>query len=92
MKCAINKVFVVLVVLLFLGILFSCAKKPNEEQIQALEETKAAALSAEKSLAEKQKERSELEATLAAKKKELEDVKMEKDKVLEKLEAQKAGN
>ena len=92
MKFAINKVLVFLLVLLFIGTLFNCKGHPDEEQIQALEETKAAALAAEKSLADKQKERNELEATLAAKKKELEEVKMEKENVLQKLEAKKAEN
>jgi septal ring factor EnvC (AmiA/AmiB activator) len=89
MKFAFSKVKVSLVAALFCCLLFSCAKKPNEEQIKALEETKAAALTAEKSLADKQRERSELEANCEAKKKELDQVKLEKETVLQKLEEKK---
>lgn len=90
MKFAFSRVKVFLITALFFCLLFSCAKKPNEEQVKALEETKSAALAAEKSLADKQKERSELESQCEAKKKELDQVKLEKETVLQKLEAQKA--
>lgn len=73
---------------LLLIFLIACTSHPNEEQIQALEETKAAALAAEKTLAEKKQERKALEAKLEAKKAELAKVQAEKAKVMEKLEQQ----
>ncbi len=74
---------------LFLVLLFgvstisltSCGWKPSEEEIKQLEETKAAALSAEKTLADKKAERQELEAKVKAKQAELEKVKKDKENV-----------
>lgn len=76
---------------LVLIFLIACTSHPDEEQIQALEETKAAALAAEKTLAEKKQARKELEAKLEAKKAELEKVKAEKAKVLQKVEQKTAA-
>jgi len=56
----------------------SCTWHPSEEEIKALEETKSAALSAEKSQADKKAERQELERKVAAKKAELEKAKADK--------------
>ncbi len=75
---------------LVLIFLIACTSHPDEEQIQALEETKTAALAAEKTLAEKKQARKDLEAKLEAKKAELVKVKAEKEKVLQKVE-QKAA-
>ena len=72
--------------ILVLTFLIACTSHPNEEQIQALEETKTAALAAEKTLADKKQERKDLEAQLEAKKTELVKVKAEKEKVMQKLE------
>ncbi|MCK5033604.1 MAG: hypothetical protein KAS18_08215 [Calditrichia bacterium] len=72
--------------ILVLTFLVACTSHPNEEQIQALEETKTAALAAEKTLADKKQERKDLEAQLEAKKTELVKVKAEKEKVMQKLE------
>jgi predicted exporter len=58
-----------------------CGWKASEEDIKALEETKEAALAAEKSLEEKTSERMELEKKVAAKKAELEKVTADKEKV-----------
>jgi len=74
---------------LFLVLLFgvstlsltSCGWKPSEEEIKQLEETKAAALSAEKTLADKKAERQELEAKVRAKQAELDKVKKDKENV-----------
>ena len=63
---------------------------PDEDQIKALEETKAAALSAEQALAQKKQESSDLAAKLEAKKAELEKVKKEKELVLQRLEQKKS--
>ncbi len=76
---------------LVLTFLIACTSHPDEDQIQALEETKTAALAAEKTLAEKKQERKALEAKLEAKKTELEKVKAEKAKVLQKLEQKAAA-
>ena len=76
---------------LVLTFLIACTSHPNEEQIQALEETKTAALAAEKTLAEKKQARKDLEAKLEAKKAELAKVKAEKTKVLQKVEQKTAA-
>lgn len=67
----------------------SCAWHPSEEEIKALEETKAAALSAEKTQADKKVELQDLERKLAAKKAELEKVKADKAKVQQHVEQSK---
>lgn len=61
--------------------LSSCKWKPSEEQIKTLEETKAAALSAEKTLAQKKTERQGWEKKVAAKKAELQKVQADKESV-----------
>lgn len=76
--------------ILVLMFLVACSSHPDEEQIQALEETKAAALAAEKTLADKKQERKDLESQLEAKKTELAKVKAEKEKVMQKLEQNQA--
>ena len=91
MKFLLNSLRIFLSVLLFAGFLASCASHPDEDQIKALEETKAAALSAEQTLAQKKQESSDLTAQLEAKKAELEKVKKEKELVLQRLEEKKAG-
>ena len=91
MKFLLNSLKIFLSVLLFAGFLASCASHPDEDQIKALEETKAAALSAEQSLAQKKQESSDLSAQLEAKKAELEKVKKEKELVLKRLEEKNAG-
>ncbi len=70
----------------------SCGWKPSEEDIKQLEETKSAALSAEKTLADKKAEKQELEAKLRAKKAELEKVKKDKENVQKHVESQQQTN
>jgi len=66
--------------------LFSgCTKHPNEEQLNTLEETKKAALTAEDELAQKQQEKADLENELAEKKQKLEEAKSEKEAIKSKL-------
>jgi len=91
MKFLSRTLKIMLSVALFAGFLASCASHPDEDQIKALEETKAAALSAEQTLAQKKQERSDLEAKLAAKKDELEKVKREKELVLQRLAEKNAA-
>ena len=91
MKLVLSKLMVVFAVLLMFAFLVSCTSHPNEEQIQALEETKSATLAAEKTLADKKSEASALEAKVKEKQAELEKVKAEKAKVLQKIEAAKAA-
>jgi hypothetical protein len=86
MKLLLNSLRVFLSIGLLAGLLVSCASHPDEDQIKALEETKAAALSAEQALVQKNQENSDLEAKLEAKKVELENVKKEKELVLQRLE------
>lgn len=79
---------ILVMAILVLAFFVACTSHPDEEQIKALEETKAAALAAEKTLADKKQERKDLESQLAAKKSELAKVKAEKEKVMQKLEQQ----
>ena len=90
MKLLLNSLRIFLSIGLLAGFLASCASHPDEDQIKALEETKAAALSAEQGLAQKKQESSDLEAKLEAKKAELEKVKKEKELVLQRLEQKKS--
>lgn len=64
-----------------------CARHPSQEQLQALEETKQAALAAERQLSECQKEKADLEKQLKAKQNELAKVKSEKSMVQSKLQS-----
>ncbi len=72
------RIFMLAVISVAMLTLTSCKWKPSEEQIKTLEETKAAALSAEETLQKKKAERQEWEKKVAAKKAELE--KLQKDK------------
>jgi septal ring factor EnvC (AmiA/AmiB activator) len=66
-------------------ILGGCTRYANEDQMQALEETRMAAEDAQKKLAELNQEKAALEVKLAEKKAELEKVKAEKDMIQERL-------
>jgi len=68
-------------------LLVGCAGGPNENQLQVLEETKAAALAAEEKLADCQSEKRELESQLADAKQKVERMNQEKADVLKRLEA-----
>ena len=81
---------IVMMSALVLAFLVACTSHPNEEQVQALEETKAAALAAEKNCSDKKQERKALEAKLETKKAELAKVQAEKAKVLQKVEQKSA--
>jgi len=70
--------------------LTSCAWKPSDEEVKQLEETKSAALSAEKTLADKKVERQALESKVRAKKAELEKIKADKASVQQHVEQAKA--
>ncbi len=78
-----NKLRILLLGLISVAMLSlsSCKWKPSEEQIKTLEETKAAALSAEETLQKKKAERQEWEKKVAAKKAELEKLKKDKESV-----------
>lgn len=78
-----NKLRVLLAILFGVATisLTSCGWKASEEEKQQLEETRDAALSAEKTLADKKAEKADLEAKVAAKKAELEKVKADKASV-----------
>ena len=91
MKILVKVLRLMIPVVVIASFIAGCASHPDEEQIQALEEVKAAALSAEQTLANKKQEASDLEAKCEAKKAELEKVKKEKETVLKKLEAKKAA-
>jgi septal ring factor EnvC (AmiA/AmiB activator) len=85
----LRKVFTSILLVLFVFgtmAITSCTSHPNEEQIKALEEAKAAALAAEKTQAEKVKERQDLERQVKTKEAELAKVKADKEKVKQFLE------
>ncbi len=68
----------------------SCGWKPSDKEIKQLEETKSAALSAEKTLADKKAERQDLENKVRAKKAELEKVQKDKQNVQNHVNEQNA--
>ncbi len=78
--------FAAIALLLSLFALSGCTKHPSDEELQVLEETKAAALAAEEAQADCESEKSELENQLAGKKQKLEDMEKEKEAVSERLE------
>ncbi|MFQ5602140.1 MAG: hypothetical protein ACE5HS_02585 [bacterium] len=83
-----SKGFVLLLVAIFVMSFFSfvgCTKHPNAEQLQALEEQKNAALSAENTLEERRREKSKVESELNQKRKELQDAKAELEAVKQRL-------
>lgn len=73
-----------LVVVLSL-LLAGCTRYANEEQLTALDEGEAAAMAAEKKVADLEKEKAELQEKLAEKQEELKKVQAEKAKVQSKL-------
>ena len=77
---------ILLIGIFMVGIFAGCTKHPGEEEIQALEEAKSAAISAEQTLADKKRESQEAQAKCDEKKQELEKVKQEKAKVMQKLD------
>lgn len=84
----IGKAVTLLLVALFVVSSMSfmgCTKRPNAEQLQALEEQKNAALSAENTLEERRREKSRLESQLAQKKEELEEARAELEEVKKRL-------
>ncbi len=62
-----------------------CTRRPNEEQLRVLEETKQAALSAEQTVEQKRREKADLERQLEQKKRELQKAKDEKEAVKRRL-------
>jgi septal ring factor EnvC (AmiA/AmiB activator) len=72
-----------------MGLLASCASHPTEEQIKVMEESKAAALSAEQEYQSKQTERKDLEKKVEAKKQELSDAQRELEAVKKRVEEMK---
>ncbi|MFQ5822722.1 MAG: hypothetical protein ACE5JB_01555 [bacterium] len=65
--------------------LIGCTKHPSTEQLQALDEQKNAALSAENTLEERRQEKSKQESELNKKKKELQDTKKELEEVKKRI-------
>ncbi len=63
-----------------------CSRHPNEEQIRVMEEARAAALSAEEQLAQKQQECEDLKQQVASKQKELDNLKKERELVQQRVQ------
>jgi len=63
----------------------ACTKHPNEKQLQALEEQKKAALAAEELLAQKRKERDDLQRQVEQRKADLAKAQQEKSTVSARL-------
>ncbi|MFQ5636611.1 MAG: hypothetical protein ACE5IR_01285 [bacterium] len=82
-----RKVFSWLLIAILLTSLFAfgCTKRPNAEQLQALEEQKNAALAAENTLEERRREKSRLQSQLNQKKKKLQETKNELAEVKKRL-------
>jgi septal ring factor EnvC (AmiA/AmiB activator) len=68
-----------------------CTKRPTEEQLTKLEETRAAIESAERKLAELREERMSLESQLSQKQAELREHEAERDDLREKMAARESG-
>jgi len=68
-----------------LVVVTGCTRYASEEQLKQLEETKSAALSAEKKVEDLNTEKANLQKELEAKKKELEAVKEERETVKKRL-------
>lgn len=77
-------VFIVIMVSL---VIVGCSQKPNEKQLKALEDTKAAALSAEQKASDCNSEKAKIEKQLAEQKQKLEAMKQEKAVVEKRLAA-----
>jgi len=73
------------VVVLASFVLVGCTRYANDEQLKTLDETKAAALSAEKTAQDTDQKKASLEKKLSEKQMELQKVKEEKGKVQSKL-------
>ncbi len=80
-------VFSTIFMLSFSFLLTGCHNSPNAEELQALEESKAAALAAEEKQSACESEKAELEKQLAAKKQELQEMKQEQEAVSKRLAA-----
>jgi septal ring factor EnvC (AmiA/AmiB activator) len=81
-----SRAALLLVSLMFvLSSFVGCTKHPGAEQLQALEEQKNAALSAENTLEERRREKSKLESELNQKRKELQSAKSELEEVKKRL-------
>lgn len=65
---------------------FACTKHPNEAQIRAMEEARAAALAAEQKVEEQRQQCNRMESELAQKQKELQQVKNDKAAVQQRLQ------
>jgi cell division protein FtsL len=88
MRKALRTLVVITAAMLLILMAFSgCTKYANEQQLQALEETKAAAQAAENALADCKSETASLEGQLAKKKQALEDMKKEQQAVSQRLAA-----
>lgn len=69
-------------------LLSGCTRYANEDQLQALDESQASAMSAEEDVAQLEKEKAELEAKLAKKQEELKQVKAEKERIAAEMAAE----
>ncbi len=88
MREGVRKTLVVFCALFILAVfvLSGCTRYANEDQLQALDETKAAAMSAEDKAAQLEKDKAALEAKLAQKQDELKKVQQEKEKIQAKVQ------
>lgn len=88
MRKALRTLVVVTAAMLLVLMAFTgCTKYANEQQLQALEETQAAAQAADEALADCKGETASLEGQLAEKKQALEDMKKEQESVSQRLAA-----
>ncbi len=87
MKKLYNTVSLLIVALFVFSTMsfMGCTKRPNVEQLQALEEQKNAALSAENTLEEKRREKNELQSKLKQKRDELQATKEELETVKQRV-------
>lgn len=87
MRNMLRIIGVLAAVALYVFAIAGCSGGPNENQLKLLEETKAAALAAEKAQADCESNKAKLESDLAAAKDKLEKMKQEKADVSARLSA-----
>ena len=88
----VRKIVITAVAGVFLLLAAGCGGGPNEEQIKQLEETRAAAISAEDKLEDLKRQRKQLEDKVAARQKDVDKVKAQKAATQERVNNWQGGN
>jgi septal ring factor EnvC (AmiA/AmiB activator) len=84
-RLTLTRIFLIGLVVIAAGAVIGCSNKPNHEEVSKLEESRSAAESAERKLAELRQERIKLENELKAKQGELNKIEQVKDSLKNKV-------